>query len=503
MTSPALKIRGRLSVRLIIIPALFLFIPVFLSCSGSPQQEEKTKSVSEVKPDLTLKSARIFVTAENTNLRIAEGKSLEFEDFAQPEEHFPTIMLDPAKTFQVIEGIGGALTDASAETFYKLPKARQDEIMTAYYDPAKGIGYSLCRTHINSCDFSSESYAYSEVEGDTALAHFSLQHDLKYRIPFIKEAIAKAGNELKLLASPWSPPAWMKTNNNMLQGGKLKPGYYQAWAGYYCRFVSEYGKQGIPIWAITVQNEPMAVQTWESCIYSAEEERDFVKNYLGPALQKAGLKDLKLLVWDHNRGIMYQRAQTVYNDPEASKYVWGTAFHWYTGNHFENVKMVRDAFPDKQALFTEGCTYPFDYKKLNEWQWGEEYGRSIINDLNNGAAGWMDWNVLLDEHGGPNHVANYCNAPVIGNTKTGEVVYTNSFYYLGHFSKFFRPGSRRIICSTNDDNLLATAVLNSDGSVALVVMNGTDNEMPFRVWVAKRAVTARIKAHSVITITFS
>ena len=505
MTSPESKIYSRLSVRLIILPALFLitFLITLLSCSRCPQTDQKAIGVAEAMPDLSLKSARIFVTAENTNLRLTEGESLAFEEFAQPEEHFATIMLDPAKTFQTIEGIGGALTDAAAETFYKLPKSRQDEIMTAYFDPTKGIGYSLCRTHINSCDFSSESYAYSEVEGDTGLAHFSLQHDLKYRIPFTKEAIAKAGNDIKFLASPWSPPAWMKTNNNMLQGGQLKPEYYQTWADYYVRFVEEYGKQGIPVWAISVQNEPMAVQTWESCIYSAEEERDFVKNYLGPTLHKAGMKDVKLLVWDHNRGIMYQRAQTVYNDPEASKYVWGTAFHWYTGNHWENVKMVREAFPDKQALFSEGCAYPFDYKKLGEWHWGEEYGRSVIHDLNNGAAGWIDWNVLLDENGGPNHVGNYCYAPVIGNTKTGEVVYMNSFYYLGHFSKFFRPGSRRIICTSNNDNLLATAVLNRDGTVALVVMNETDDEMPFRVWVEKRAFTSRIKAHSMVTITFS
>jgi len=284
MTSPESKIYSRLSVRLIILPALFLitFLITLLSCSRCPQTDQKAIGVAEAMPDLSLKSARIFVTAENTNLRLTEGESLAFEEFAQPEEHFATIMLDPAKTFQTIEGIGGALTDAAAETFYKLPKSRQDEIMTAYFDPTKGIGYSLCRTHINSCDFSSESYAYSEVEGDTGLAHFSLQHDLKYRIPFTKEAIAKAGNEIKFLASPWSPPAWMKTNNNMLQGGQLKPEYYQTWADYYVRFVEEYGKQGIPVWAISVQNEPMAVQTWESCIYSAEEERDFVKNYLGP-----------------------------------------------------------------------------------------------------------------------------------------------------------------------------------------------------------------------------
>jgi glucosylceramidase len=500
MTSPALKINSRLTVRLIITPALILLALAYHSCSSSPGSDEKTPAVAGT--DLSLKSARIFVTAENTDLKISEGKALEFKDFVQPEENFPTIILDPAETFQTIEGIGGALTDAAAETFYKLPEARQEEILAAYFDREKGIGYSMCRTNINSCDFSSESYAYSEVEGDTGLVHFSISHDLKYRVPFIKKAIARAGNEFKVLASPWSPPAWMKTNNNMLQGGQLKPEYYRAWANYYIRFIQEYGKVGIPVWAITVQNEPMAVQTWESCIFSAEEEREFVKNYLGPALHNAGMKDIKLLIWDHNRGIMYQRAQTVYDDPEASKYVWGTAFHWYTGNHFENVKMVREAFPDKQALFTEGCTYPFDYKRLKEWHWGEEYGRSIIHDLNNGTAGWLDWNVLLDEIGGPNHVGNYCNAPVIGNTKTGEVIFTNMFYYLGHFSKFFRPGSHRIICSSNNDDLLATAVLNPDGTVALVVMNETDSEMPFRVWVAQRAVSTRIRAHSIVTITF-
>jgi glucosylceramidase len=175
-------------------------------------------------------------------------------------------------------------------------------------------------------------------------------------------------------------------------------------------------------------------------------------------------------------------------------------FHWYTGDHFENVKQVAEAFPDKKLLFTEGCVYPFDYSKLNEWQWGEAYGKSIINDLNNSAVGWVDWNILLDETGGPNHVANFCYAPVIGNTKTGEVIYMNSFYYLGHFSKYIRPGAKRIACTSNNDNLMATAMLNPNGSIALVTLNLSDNEFDYKVWIENKAITTKCFAHSISTV---
>lgn len=466
-------------------------------------KKEQTAEKSDTKnPELQLNTAEIYLTAKNSEYRLSKIPNLKFEDLRQPDEFFPTIMVDAKKTFQKIEGFGGAITDAAAETFYKLPKNKQQEILTRYFDAENGIGYSLCRTHINSCDFSSESYAYSEVEGDSALKHFSIEHDKKYRIPLILSALKTANNKIKFFASPWSPPAWMKTNNNMLQGGKLKPEYYDSWADYYVRFIREYQKAGIPIWGLTVQNEPMAVQTWESCIYTAEEEKDFVKNYLGPTLKNARLSCVKVIIWDHNRGIMYQRAQIAYDDPEASKYIWGTGFHWYTGNHFENVKLVQEAFPDKKVLFTEGCVFPFDYAKLNEWKWGERYGESIIRDLNNSAVGWVDWNILLDETGGPNHVANYCYAPVIGNTKTGEVIYMNSFYYLGHFSKFIRPGAKRIVCSSNNDELLATAALNADGTIAVIVMNQTDKDIDFKIWIENKGITTHAPKHSIATLIF-
>lgn len=487
-----------------VLKSMCLFITVAFAVvlinSCVPNEQKDGNAKTEV-PQVALKleTAHQFVTAKNTDLRLTPGKDLAFQDLMTPSEHDATIMIDPKKSFQTIEGIGGALTDASAETFYKLPADKQAEIIKAYYNPVDGIGYSLGRTNINSCDFSSGSYAYAEA-GDTTLSNFTIDHDLKFKIPLIQAAIKESGDNLKLFASPWSPPAWMKSNNNMLRGGKLLPEFSQVWANYYVRFIEEYGKLGINIWGLTVQNEPAAVQTWESCIYTAEEERDFVKKFLGPTLEKEGMGNVKLMIWDHNRGLMYQRAKVVLEDPEASKYVWGTGFHWYTGDHFDNVRLVKEAFPDKNLMFTEGCAYPFNYDSLLNYTWGEIYGKSILMDISNGANGWTDWNILLDETGGPNHVGNFCLAPVIGNTKTGEVIYLNSFYYLGHFSKFFRPGSKRITCSSNSDDLLATAVINPDGRIAVVVLNLGNKDIEYNVWVENRAVKTTSLKHSIATI---
>jgi glucosylceramidase len=288
----------------------------------------------------------------------------------------------------------------------------------------------------------------------------------------------------------------------MLHGGKLKPEYNQTWADYFVKYFQAYAREGIPMWGLTVQNEALATQVWESCIYTAGEEKDFVKNYLGPTLEKAGLADVKLMIWDHNRGLMYQRAKGVYDDPEASKYVWGTAFHWYVGDHFDNVRLVHDAFPEKALVFTEGTEANFSADSVAEWKWGEIFGRSMMMDLNNWASGWVAWNVLLDEQGGPNHLGNFCMAPIIGDTRTGELTYMNSFYYLGHFSRFIRPGAKRIVCSSNADELLATAFLNEDGSIAAVVMNPTDRNITFQVWIENRAVKSIGPAHSIATVVF-
>ncbi len=319
-----------------------------------------------------------------------------FGPLDQPDEHEPTIMIDDTKTFQTIIGFGGAFTDAAADTFAKLPKDAQEQFLKATFDPVEGNAYSLCRTTIHSCDFSPEMYTYDDTPGDKDLKNFSIAHDLKDRIPFIKRAIAASKGNLKLFASPWSPPAWMKTNNDMLHGGKLKPDCDQTWADYFVKYINAYKAEGVPIWGVTVQNEAAAVQVWESCVYTADEEKDFVKNFLGPTFQKDGLSDVKIMIWDHNRGLMYQRAQAAYEDPDAAKYIWGTAFHWYTGDHFDNVRMVHDAFPDKHLLYTEGGIG-------GDWNSAGRLAKNMILDLNNWTEGWTLWNLMCDQNNGPRH----------------------------------------------------------------------------------------------------
>ena len=447
------------------------------------------------------RKVKVFITSKNTNDRISEKEDLAFNHYPQPEEDEAVVFIDDSKTFQTYLGMGGAFTDASAETFYKLPKNIQEQIIKAYFDPIDGIGYNLGRISIHSCDFSSSSFTYVK-ENDKELTSFSITHDLAFRIPFIKQAQEKSNNGITFFASPWSPPAWMKTNNNMLRGGKLKPEMSQTWANYYIKFVNEYEKRGIPIWGLTVQNEPMSPQRWESCTFTAEEERDFVKNYLGPTLWKNNLKRVKLMIWDHNRGLIYQRAKVVYDDPEASKYVWGAGFHWYMGDHFDNVRLVHDAYPDKELLFTEGCLYPFDSTKVNDWQWGEVYAKSIINDFNNWSVGWTDWNLILDENGGPNHVKNFCYAPVIANVKKGTVQYMNSFYYIGHFSKFIKPGARRIACSSVLDEIIATSFKNPNGEIVTIALNSTSKSYNFKLWHNSKVVEIQLPENTIVTLVF-
>ena len=449
------------------------------------------------------KKAQVFTTAQGTDQRLAAGTALSFQAAPQPVETQVCVFVDPSHSFQTLLGIGGALTDASAETFFKLPKAQQQEFLRAYYSPTAGIGYTLARTHIGSCDFSSASYTYIK-EGDKSLKSFSVKHDEQYRIPFIKQATAAAGGKLTMFVSPWTPPAFMKTNHDLLHGGKLLPEFRQPWADHYVKFIEAYEKQGIPIWGLTVQNEEMATQKWESCLYTAEEERDFIKEYLGPTLQKGGMGDKKLIAWDHNRDLLYQRASTVLDDPEAAKYIWGIGYHWYetwttSGPLFDNERRVKEAFPSTNLIFTEGCVENFKFDQVNDWKLGERYGNSMINDFDAGTVGWTDWNVLLDEKGGPNHVGNFCFAPIIADTRTGKLIYTNAYYYIGHFSKFIRPGAKRLATTTNRDWMQATSFVNPDGKVAVVVMNSGDKAQQFQLWVKGQAAATTSPAHSIAT----
>ncbi len=441
------------------------------------------------------KEAEIYITAKSTQQLMANCGFSPFESLEQPDENYPTIMIDVNRTFQTIEGFGGAFTDAAAVTFGKLPKESQDKILKACFDPVEGNGYTMCRTTIHSCDYSDEMYTYDSVAGDKDLKNFSIDHDMKYRIPFIKRAEEVANGNIKIFASPWSPPAWMKTNSEMLHGGKLKPAYYQTWADYFVKYIKAYKAVGIPIWGVTVQNEAMATQVWESCVYTANEEKDFVRDYLGPTLKKNGLGDVKIMIWDHNRGIMYQRAEAAYEDPKASQYIWGMAFHWYVGEHFNNVAVVHDAFPDKKLLYTEAGMD-------GSWASALRIAKNMIMDLNNWTNGYTFWNLVLDQTGGPRHAGGLFDRSniITANLKTGEFTLNPPHYTFGQFSKFIKPGAKRIACTSNSDDFIATAFINPDGKIAVVIMNLKDSEEIMQLWVNGKALKMRSPAEAVITM---
>ena len=398
---------------------------------------------------------------------------------------------------QTVLGFGGSFTESSASIYHDLSQNKKDEIIEAYFGET-GNNYSIGRTHINSCDFSLENYAHCETPGDIDLKKFSISRNKKDLIPFIKDALRLTKNKFRIMASPWSPPSWMKTNGQMNEGGKLKEEYKSAWADYYCKFIEFYHGEEVPIWGISVQNEPEAKQTWDSCLYTAEEERDFIKYFLGPSLERHNLLDKKVIIWDHNRDMMVERARTVLGDPEAAKFVWGTGFHWYCGDHFDNVQKVHDEFPDKNLIFTEGCQEGGPH--LGSWDLGERYATSIINDLNRWTVAWLDWNLILNTQGGPNHVGNYCSAPMIVDTNTQEILYQSSYYYIGHFSRFIKQGDS-ILEIENDTSLLSlSSVSKNRDKVNTVILNKSNTSDSFTYIGANTSIDLTIPERSILTL---
>ena len=440
---------------------------------------------------------RVIQTCKTTEDRLTEKQSLSL---APKNSENVTLTINTDKTFQEIIGFGGAFTEAAAYTLARMEPEKRQEIVRKYFDLVEGLGYNLGRVHIHSCDFALGNYTYVE-ENDTELKTFDISHEKKWVFPFINEAMKAANGKISLLASPWSPPAWMKTNGEMNNGGQLIQKYRKTWAQYYAKYIKAMRSEGFDIFAITVQNEPAAVQTWDSCIYSAQEEGIFVRDFLGPVLEEEGLSDVKIYIWDHNRDIIVERARGVMQDPQAAKYVYGVANHWYVSEAFENLSKVHEMYPDKHILFSEGCQEGGLH--LGSWLTGERYARNMIGDFNNWQEGWLDWNLILDETGGPNHVGNYCDAPIVADTKTGKIHYNSSYYYIGHFSKYVKPGAKRAEVNLQGITTIKNVgFINEDGSIVLIVMNETDKDESFQVEIKGEFVKYILKAHSIVTLLF-
>jgi len=441
------------------------------------------------------------------------------------------IRLFPEKKYQTITGFGGSFTESSAYLLNKLSKKNRDLILNAYFG-SEGAGYSLTRTHINSCDFSLRNYSYAAIEGDKELENFSIEEDRDDIIPMITDAMAISEEGFKIIASPWTAPPWMKDNKDWV-GGKLLPEYYDTWALFFSKYISEYKKEGIDVWGITVENEPLGNgNNWESMHFSPEEMVDFVSNHLGPKLEEDE-HNIKVLAYDQNRGEELEEwAKVIFQNKESSKHFDGFAIHWYASTFEwfpESLNFTHDLAPQKHLIQSEACVDSeiphwqddiwYWSKKATDWGWDwapedqkkhhpkyvpvYRYARDIIGCLNNWVDGWVDWNMVLDRQGGPNWFKNWCVAPVIVDPEKDEVYLTPLYYTMAHFSKYIRPGAVRIGFEVSDTSLMVTAAQNPDGSIAVVLLNMGSGPKNIKLSGGDRTADVHISAQAIQTIMIS
>jgi glucosylceramidase len=407
------------------------------------------------------------------------------------------VNLYPDMEYQTFDGFGGAITEASGHTFSLMSEENKKKVLDAYFG-AEGNRYNLVRTHIDSCDFSVGQYEAMSDPADTEFKSFSLERDEQYIIPMLEGAEKTAGKSLSVMLSPWSPPSFMKTNEQRVHGGSLKPEYREFWGKYIAHYIKEYRNKGFSVDMLTIQNEPNAKQTWDSCLYTAQQEKEFLRGYLYPALKDNDLLDVDVLIWDHNKERMYERACDII-DEETNKMVQGVAFHWYTGEHFDAIKLVREKFPDKKLIFTEGCVEYSRFSEAGQLQNAQMYAHDIIGNINAGMNAFIDWNILLNKEGGPNHVNNFCDAPIMCDTENDIVQEKLSYTYIGHFSRYIEPGAKRIASTKYTDKLDVVSLKNPDDSIVVVLLNRSAEDVPVSLRLGGKVSDFEVPAGSIVT----
>ncbi len=448
------------------------------------------------------KSSSITVFETSRSGTLFEEVALDTADL----ERSVQVTLDPGSLKQTVVGFGSSFTESSAYVLAQLPEEIRDDVLKACFSE-EGARYSLTRTHIASCDFSLSNYTYTPEE-DITLSNFSVAEDEEDLIPLIKDAQNQSGADFKIVASAWTAPPWMKTNQDW-NAGALLPEHYSTFAQYTLKYLEAYSQKGINIWGITPLNEPQGNGgQWESMHFTGEEMADYVGNHLGPTLQQAE-SDTKIFIFDQNRGEALEYVEP-FMKSNAREYVDGIALHWYsstTDYYPEVLDQLRADFPEMSLFHSEGCVdvlgddEPAGAWLENDWYWREEatdwgiywaidgqkkdhppyrpfyrYARDIIGGLNHGFIGWIDWNLVLDFKGGPNHANNFACAPILIDPESDEVYYTPLFYCLKHFSKFIRPGAKIISVEADANFIMTTAAVNPDGSQVIVAFNMSEKD---------------------------
>lgn len=473
---------------------LFLSVIFLISC----------KQEGTLPPDLPpviqdIGKAKVWLTTGD-KLRLLNREG-DLSIRSKQSGSFPLITVDTATTFQSIEGFGAALTGSSAYNLNrKMSDINRQTVLKMLFDANDGIGISYIRLTIGSSDFSLSDYTYDDMpagQTDEDMSAFSLEKDMPDVIPIAKEILAISPN-LRIMGSPWSPPAWMKTSGSM-KGGRLNTSAYGSYAKYFVHYIQSMQAEGIPIDAITIQNEPLYFTANYPCMeMQATDQLSFIKNHLGPAFDTNNI-ETKIIVYDHNWDNT-QYAISILNDPDARKYVAGSAFHAY-GGYVSAMSTVHNAHPDKDLYFTE----------ISGGAWANDFGDNLMWNMKNIFLGttknWSKvallWNLVLDQNYGPtNNGCDNCRGVVTYNTVTEQITYNEEYYSIGHMSKFVRPGAVRVSSHLDQTltNLDAVAFLNADGSKVIVLCNYSSDYKSFTMKQGNKYFNYSVAPKSVASI---
>ena len=457
-----------------------------------------------------------------------ENKALEWVDEATlPKAVEASVVgLYPDYSFQRFEGWGCAMTETACYLLSRMSPENRRAALSRWFGP-EGMDARFIRIHIDSCDYSLTEYqAVADPIADPELNTFFIDRDRQYILPVVKEALAMAGGPVKVLLSPWSPPWQWKTPPEFSQndaavyggadfsvdttkpgrcfGGRLKREYYGAWAKYLVKFIQAYQAEGIPVGMLSIQNEASAATPWDSCLWSGEQERDFLKDHLYPEMERAGLAGkIEIFIWDHNKERAIEHIDAFMADPDAAKKVDGFAYHWYSGDHFEALELLHGHYPDRVLMHSESCPLHKPGSPLSgsatedgvlnkggadrtaqECDYGDaiDYAHDIIGDMNCGMQRWIDWNMIVDRRGGPRHVGGGFGAPLICEDDF-SFSETLCYNYLREIARTIKPGAVRIGKSVFGKVVEAAACRNADGSVGVLLLNraGEDQTVNLRM----------------------
>ncbi len=419
--------------------------------------------------------------------------NLFFEEKVRLNENIdaPFVIINPNIKYQKHLGFGGALTEASCYIYSLLSNKQKEQVLSLLFKE-EGLNYNYGRVTIGSCDFSLGMYDYFEND------KLDYTHEDKYLFPFLND-IYKI-KALNLFASSWSPPSRFKDNNSRLNGGKLKKEHYHDYASYlvnYCKMMKD---RNYNLKAMSIQNEPEAKQVWDSCLFSPKEEQELALLLKGQ-LELENV-DLDLYIWDHNRDVIVKRVQETLNNKKINNVIKGIAYHFYDQDCHQELAKLHKLYPDKNILFTEGCIELLLQKNGNDqYKNGLRYAKNYLLDSLNYSQGFIDWNVLLDSEGGPNHVGNFCEAPLMFNKKTKELIINPSYYAIKHFAHFIKENAYRIDVQNKTD-VLITAYKNEDDSIVVVLLN-LKNKQDINIKIDKININCCVDAFSIATILLS